>query len=203
MSHLLQAAEFLQKTETRLRDLVAKAAAEGDYASVMQITSWAKALRELLEKKDGANANGVDITFRNGHSTAAAEAKRARPSSGKQERRDYPRFFRRGEDLVRVAWSRRAKSEYQHKTSENILKVVAENIASVGREGRVFSTEEILPVRDRDGSEVPAYQTYVCIALLKMTGVLDQHGRQGYSIVPADDFIEVVDGIWRKLPSSK
>jgi len=200
MEHVMLAAEVLRKAETDLRDIVAKAAAGGDYSSVMHIASWAKAVRDLLEKKQPSRDNGSDFNVSNAGLAVAAHVKNGR-TSHKKLKGEFPRFFRRGNELVRIAWSRRAQSEYQHKTSEAVLKSVTEMLSRLGRKGRVFSTDEVLPLRDPQGAEVPAYQAYVCIALLKLTGLIEQHGRQGYSISSSDDFSNSVDLIWRKLPS--
>jgi hypothetical protein len=202
MGHLALAAETLKKAETDLRDIVAKAAVGGDYAGVVRIASWAKAIRDLLERKPTIRDNGADLASTNGGVMSVVQAKNGRTLRKKQAS-EYPRFFRKGDELVRVAWSRRARSEYQHKTSEAVLKSVTETLSRLGTKGRIFSTDEVLPLRDPQGSEVPAYQAYVCIALLKMTGLIEQHGRQGYSISTPAEFTDAVDAIWRKLPSSK
>lgn len=199
MDHLMLAAETLQKAETDLRGIVGKAAASGDYAGVLQIASWAKAIRDLLEKKSNTRDNSSDRVS-TGSLTAVVQAKNSRTPRKKQAD-DYPRFFRKGDELVRIAWSRRARSEYQHKTSESVLKKLAETLFNAGKEGRVFSTDDVLPIQDDNGSTIPAYQAYVCIALLKQTGLIDQHGRQGYSIACDKDFVESVESIWQKLPN--
>ena len=72
------AAEVLQKSETALRDIVAKAAAAGDYAGIMQVASWAKAVRDLLEKKPTARDAGADFTVANGGAATAAQVKNRR-----------------------------------------------------------------------------------------------------------------------------
>jgi hypothetical protein len=204
MDHIVLAAETLHKAETDLRDIVAKAAAAGDYNGIVQIASWAKALRDLLATKQTTRDIAPDFAFTNGGVTVVARVKNGKsPAKKKKAADDYPRFFRKGDELVRVAWSRRARSEYQHKTTEAVLKSVTDTLSRLGRKGRIFSTDEVLPLRDPQGSEVPAYQAYVCIALLKMTGLIEQHGRQGYSISTPDEFTDAVDAIWRKLPSSK
>ena len=202
MDHRVLAAERLQKAEADLRGIMAKASGEGDYASVVQIASWAKAIRDLLENKPSTHDNGVNSSVTSNGITAVVQVKKGRTSPKKQTD-DYPRFFRKGDELVRVAWSRRARSEYQHKTTEAILKSVTDTLSRLGRKGRIFSTDEVLPLRDPQGTEVPAYQAYVCIALLKITGLIEQHGRQGYSISSPDEFTDAVDAIWRKLPASK
>ncbi len=165
MDHIVQAADTLHKAETELREIVGHAAASGDYNSVVQIASWAKTLRDLLEQKP--LKRGADVAFRNGDTPVTAQVKNGRARAKKSRAKDeYPRFFRKGDELVRIAWSRRAHSEYQHKTTHTVLKTVADSLSHLGKKGRMFSTDEVLPLRDDQGTEIPAYQAYVVIALL-------------------------------------
>jgi hypothetical protein len=200
MDHLALAAEILQRAEADLRETVAKAVASGDYDSVVQIASWAKTLRGLLEQTPPKR--GADVGFTNGNATVTAQVKKGRAQAKKKRAADdYPRFFRKGDELVRIAWSRRARSEYQHRTTHAVLKTVADSLSQLGKRGRIFSTDEVLPLRDDQGTEIPAYQAYVVIALLKFTGLIEPHGRQGYSISSTDDLNQAVDVLWRKLPA--
>ena len=202
MDHISAAAEALQKAEADLRDIVAKAAIDGDYNSVVQIASWAKSVRDVLEKKSAPHGARPHFALTNGGVSIVAQGKNGRaPAQKVKPTDDYPRFYRKGDELVRIAWSRRARSEYQHKTSEAVLRSLTNTLARLGGKGRIFSTDELLPLRDGQGVEVPAYQLYVCIALFKMTELIEQHGRQGYSIPSPDDFRDAVDAIWRELPS--
>jgi hypothetical protein len=73
-------------------------------------------------------------------------------------------------------------------------------IAGKGLDGRVFSTNDVLPLADDDGSEIPSYQVYVAIALLKQAGLLDQHGRQGYSIPDPSRFLDAAQAVLQSLP---
>ncbi|MGH9904020.1 MAG: hypothetical protein ACRD8U_00385 [Pyrinomonadaceae bacterium] len=73
-------------------------------------------------------------------------------------------------------------------------------MAETGSDGRVFSTDELLPIHDEDGEEVPSYQVYAALALLKQVGLVDQHGRQGYSIPRLPEFKRAVESVWRNLP---
>jgi hypothetical protein len=202
MEHVLLAAETLKKAESELRELVAKATASGDYNSVVQIASWARGLCDLLEQKPTTQRSRLTAPIADRKTTVAARVKNGRHQAKKKDvAGDYPRFFRKGDELVRVAWSRRARSEYQHKTTQVVLKKVADTLSRFGKKGRIFSTEEVLPLRDAEGTEIPAYQAYVVIALLKLAGLIEPHGRQGYSISSTEDLSQAVEALWRKLPS--
>lgn len=195
MDPLKRATESLHQAEASLRDLVSDAASGGDYASVLRIASWAKAISDMMAAPPGRRNRSAQDS-KNGAQTSAV-----RGASRRQGGNGYPRFFRRGDQLVRVAWSKRNKDEYQHKTSLSVLRALAPIMTNAGKDGRIFSTDDVLPISDADGSPVPAYQAYVCIALLKQSGLIDQHGRQGYSIPRVAEFIEAVNTVWEKLPA--
>lgn len=188
---------LLRETETKLRGLVSEAAASGDYASVVQITSWARTISEL------ANREPI-ITDRRPTPTAPSVRNVGRGlkqlSLNKRGQRDYPLFFRQGDHFVRIAWSKREKKEYRHKAPYGILDILAKAMIDKGSDGRVFATERFLPIRDTQGAEVPNYQAYAGIALFKQVGLIDQHGRQGYSIARLADFRDAVEATWKKLP---
>lgn len=196
-----RAAAILGDAEADLRKLAAEAASVGDYAAIIKVAAWAKAVSDLV--KSSAPEATPKLAARNSAVTANAKPQTAPRRSGPRpaERKQYPRFFRHGDQLIRVAWSKREKKEYQHKAPHSALTALAAALAEAGKEGRVFSTDQVLPIRDpADGSEIPNYQSYVCIAWLKQTGLIDQHGRQGYSVPRLAEFKDAVESIWRTLP---
>jgi len=197
-----QAVEVLRQAEAGLRGLVSAAASAGDYASVVKIAAWAKAIGDMAKGPatiaapagTGACAPAVRQRQKTG-------PKRAKVPKGRGPRAAYPRFFRQDEQLVRIAWSKREKKEYRHKAPYAVLQALAKTMSELGKDGRIFSTDDLLPIHDQDGNEVPSYQAYVGIALLKHALLLDQHGRQGYSIPKLTEFGDAVESLWQKLPT--
>lgn len=204
MEPLKQATELLRETEAKLRELVSTAATSGDYSSVVQIAAWARTLAELMKTTGPANDKQTAV-LRTMPPAAIGEAtieKVIKQVSSPAWRKAYPKFFRQQNELVRVAWSRREKKEYRHKAPRGVLKALAESMAEKGAKGRVFSSDQLLPIQDgTDQGEIPNYQAYVGISLLKQTGLIDQHGRSGYSIARRlTDFKGAVEALWNKLP---
>jgi hypothetical protein len=190
-----RAAGILAKTEAALRTLVSEAATAGDYSAVVQITAWARAVGEIVKP---AVRHSVVMSFANhGDSNRAAQPRRVPPE---KTRDAYPYFFRQGDRLIRVAWSRREKKEYEHRAPYAALRGLCGAMATAGDDGRIFTTDQILPIHEDDDSEVPSYQAYVAIAFLKQAGLIDQHGRQGYSIPKLPDFMNQVESLWKNLP---
>ncbi len=202
MDSVKRAIEALRQAEASLREIVTKAATTGDYGSVVKIASWASAMSALLKEAGVGNGaqspvpNQKKSHFQAGNSQSQATPRRTKHSVADE----YPQFFRNEDQLIRVAWSKKEKTEYQHKVPSPVLKLLAKAMAKAGTDGRIFSTDQFLPIHDADGEKIPSYQAYVGIALMKHAGLLDQHGRQGYSIPRLEEFQNAVESVWQKVP---
>src|SRR4051794_31882715 len=121
-----EALDLLQDCEQRLRRLVAAAAADGDYASVVRITDWAKAIGALAgeagaERSAPAGGNGTSGTSRQAVVSATSVTHERRAKVGDT----YPKFFRRGDELVKVGWSKKERKEYSHRAPRRAVDAVA------------------------------------------------------------------------------
>jgi len=183
---MTKAIKVLTKCEADLRALVAAAADSGDYDAVLRITSWAKQVASM-----SGPTPAVAPEFR--PTAVSAKKVAVRPA--------YPRFLRRGDHLVKIGWSRRGKSEYEHRAPRQAALILARVAAAAGKDGRIFQVNALLPLIDpKDGSGIPDYQVYLVIAWWRSAGLLDQHGRQGYSIPSANQLHQAVESAWMKLP---
>lgn len=61
--------DLLRDTEAKLRVLVSEAASSGDYASVMQITAWARTLSELVNKNSAKSKTSMPMDSASGERT--------------------------------------------------------------------------------------------------------------------------------------
>lgn len=182
---LTEASQVLARCEADLRVLVTAAADCGDYDAVLRITSWAKQIASM--------SRSVQVVVP-AEKTATKKLKKAvvRPT--------YPRFLRRGDALVKIGWSKREKNEYEHKAPRQTVLLLARVIADIGMDGRIFQIDALTPLIDpKDGTQIPNYQIYLIIAWWRSAGLLDQHGRQGYSIPNANQLLQAVESAWTKL----
>jgi hypothetical protein len=217
---LQKAAEILKDCEQGLQQVIRDAAASGDYERLMQVTDWARMVAAMVGDAEQAASDGdvpVEIPQTPPAAVSSIAARTSsddtqpvpssRRSTPKGRRRklergtaDYPKFARRGSHLVKIAWSRKQKKEYQHKAPRHVALLLAGVLAEAGHDGRVVQMGDLLPIREDDGSEVPSYQAYLALAWLKKSGLVDQHGRQGYSVPKTSGLREAVDSMWDALP---
>jgi len=221
MSDIQTGREILQKAEADLRGVVADAASQGEYDAVVLLTSWARQLSALAatESADAqtgtreANADesqgspavkpaaGRSVASRK--KTAAEHRKR---KGGTQRRRrssarpGYPRFVREEDKLVKIGWSKGKKTTYEHKVERKSLDAIVNQLARVARDRRRFAVDDLGEVVSADGeTEIPPYQVYLCIAWLRASGIIEQHGRAGYSMANTDELAHVVEQAWNCL----
>jgi len=214
MTSVERAAQILKDAERALRDLLATAAGEGDYEGVLQVTACARQIGELLSAltvpgpepsagavlsspTEGAAAATV--------STAAAEP--ARKGAGikaptrRPARAPYPQFFRDRDVLVKIAWSKTRRGEYEHKAQFAVVRDLITAIRRAASKNGRFAMESLLPLRSSvSGQEIPSYQTYLCLAWLRAQGLVLQHGRQGYSVNPKVDILAKAQEMFEMLP---
>lgn len=196
-----EALAILQNAETDLRRLVAQAATAGDYSGTVLVAGWAKAVTDLIRTSNQGAVNSIPGLAQ--EKIRKTEKATRRLSKRTKERSKYPRFLQDRGNLIRVAWSNRQKKEYQHKAPRTVLDALVVVLQRDGKDGRIFTTDTILPICNTDETEIPNYQSYVCISWLKQVGLIDQHGRQGYSIPRVADLQKDVESLWVALPKLK
>ena len=105
----------------------------------------------------------------------------------------------------RFGWSKNSKSEYEHRAPQRVVDALLKAVLSAGNAGKVFTVEDILPLPDpTDSTAIPGYQIYLALAWFRTEGLLQQHGREGYSLFTTIiDLEKTVKERWLALPDRK
>jgi hypothetical protein len=112
----------------------------------------------------------------------------------------YPKFFRQGDQLVKIGWSKTTRGEYEHKAPHRVVSALTAAIEKHSRNGKRFTVENLLPLKDlQDQSEIPSYQVYVALAWLKLGNLIKQHGRRGYSLKRSTRLPGAAEALWQQL----
>jgi hypothetical protein len=201
------AVRLLDNCEKGLRDLLAKAAAEGEYADIIQLTSWAKVVHGLVgdAKSERGTPGSSALRAPNGRLESfpmPGEPRKVRkgPQRSRSTKLDgYPKFFRSTDELVKVGWSKREKAEYQHRAPYGVLSLLIRKLALAGAGGRMFTANDVFPLNTDHGTEIPIYQGYLCLAWLRSEGLIQPHGRQGYTVSNEEKLVAAVDDHWQSL----
>lgn len=228
MATIEQAIEALAEAERRLRDLVGQAAAVGEYDAVGQIAEAARTMGaiartwrngDLSARPVSGGTAAMNAAAQPGASIEPGEApappagpagtrrrgrRPARQSKRAPARGEYPKFFRRGDQLIKIGWSRKGRREYEHKAPRPVVDALAAAISRRAGGGRLFTSDQVMPLKDpATAEELPGYQAYVALAWFKSAGLVKQHGRSGYSVKNGNGLAEAVRSSWQKLPETR
>ncbi len=200
----------LQACEAVLRRLVAEAAAAGDYDAVVTLTRWASGIRHLgtpsapapeSVRSPGAASQGPALRRPDLRTPVHARRSQRGTRAVSPPSNVYPRFVRRGSELVKVGWSKRSRTEYEHRASRQVVNRTVELLAKAASGDELLRIETLLPPVGAQGN-IPVYQVYVVLAWLRAEGLVKQHGRQGYSIADPRALGTQVDDRWQALLES-
>jgi hypothetical protein len=205
MKRVESASAALRDCEAVLRRLVAEAAAEGDYEAVIKITGWATSLRHLSagQPLEVGRSHAQAQPSRSPARRTAVPARSARPRSraASPPSSVYPRFIRRESELVKIGWSKRSHSEYEHRASRQMVNRTVELLIENAKDDELLRIEALLPAMGVH-ENMPIYQVYVVLAWLRAEDLVKQHGRQGYSLVDARALRTQIEDRWQALPAA-
>jgi len=194
--------EVIREAEAALQQLMAEASAAGDYEAVVQLASMAKGLARLINESATAPSPPPAESPAPSPRTGATRGKRKRRGQTKRKS-EYPKFVRQGDELVKLGWSKRQKKEYRHRAPKRLVELLAQRLAEVGKEGKLLTTDDLLPLHDPDdGSEFPTYQGYIGLAWFVTAGLIERHGRQGYTVCDPDAMKARIEALWRALQTA-
>jgi hypothetical protein len=174
------AGRLVMETEVNLRKLIARAAEQADYGSVQQLGAVAGQLSQI------GRTLGAESFVESGAIAAVGRAQERRSNktsaqTERKKRREYPRFETRNGTLCKIGWSKKSKSEYEHRVPrETVERVICAIEGAGGLAGELFTAEDVL--KHLNDESVPIYQVYVVIALLRDRNMLQKQGKDGYLI---------------------
>ena len=191
-----QALDVLRDAEVKLCGLIPKALAGHRDEDADRLMELARLLADARCSR--AKSGSADADTSRG---PQPERKRHAKARKKRKASPYPKFFREGNALLKLGWSRKSRSEYEHRASREAVLAVAERVAEVASTETRFPVEDLSDVRIAHGEEpISGCQIYLCVAWFRKTGLIVQHGRRGYTlpITPAK-FPARVESAWDEL----
>jgi hypothetical protein len=118
-------------------------------------------------------------------------------------RHEYPRFQRRGDELVKVGWSKKDRREYHHRAPKRAVEALLAAIQRLAPDGSVFTSDQFQNLQDpATGNVFPSYQLFVALAWLRQLELVQQHGRKGGYSLQLDKPLEATIAIaFKALPA--
>lgn len=204
--------DVIEQAEEKLAIRMKEEAEDRQYDAVAELASVSQQLLDLIQSVDlaeqGRDQDDPDVPDHVALDTGEAGAGASTgPSPDPDDReqgpgKEYPRFVRYGDRLIKVGRSRTSSSkEYRHRAPKSTVRAVAAALRDLAdrRESRAafdpdfhhglpaaheFSVNRLMPVRDASGAEVPHYQVSLIVSWLQALGAVRKSGRGRYVVVP-------------------
>lgn len=199
----------LREAEASLRQLIERCLREQRYRDVAEVARLAEGVARLIgqpadesvpKSLQKRRSIGPSPSPKENAMLLSTQASEAKPKKGNE----YPRFERDGDRLVKVGWSKKNQEAYEHRAPQEAVIGFVRHLESRVKPGEVFVMDELFPIPDiATGDEVPAYQAYLTLAWLRLTGAVEKKGRDGY-VLRMDSLSDGgLDQLWNRLPERK
>jgi hypothetical protein len=207
-----EAIQVARRAESEIRTLIEKAVRGGQYQEVADLADVAQGLMELRNRLGdttdgiGSSVGSMAVEADSLERSSKPKARKRKKSSSKAglalKLRDteYPRFLKDQDKLVKVGWSEREASTYEHRAPFEAIRVVVQKIEALTGKSDTFRMEDVLPVQV-DGNEIPSYQAYMALAWLRKSSLVDRSNKNSYIVKSSHDLLKTVERLWKSLPT--
>lgn len=202
MKHVNEAYTVLLKAEEDIQEVMRRALSEQCYGDVAQIAALAEDFKSLLQSEhvEGNQQNRPKSNQRNASSSRGRTHRKPVMHRTSHAKERYPKFERDGEKLIKIGWSKKEKKIYEHRAPKEAVICFHKQMTNKKDPNTTFTMDEILPVPDTNGGEVPSYQAYLALAWLRDCGVVRRKGRDGYIYSERSIDEESIKELWTALP---
>lgn len=194
MTYNTRAHNAIREAIDTIRSLISEANSAAEYGEIADLANLASTLAGLLPVVNSTTPK----TSRSPSETRIkphTKAKRTRSTI------KYPHYERDGERLVKIGWSKKNKSSYEHRAPFSAVRAVAKHLVHHGSSTDVFQIEDVLPIGDPEtDSDIPAYQIYLVISWLREIGFAQKKGRDGYVVHQYEWDEELFISRWNSIP---
>lgn len=207
-----QARQVLSEAENKLRGLLELAVSEQRYADVAKLAVVADGLLQLVSGAKASAPAGLSAEPISSADDSATELPResgpilprhrvANTSSRQPPDVLYPRFERQGDRLIKLAWSKKDRREYEHRAPVDVILRIAELFEGQATTRTPFLMDAMMPFKMASGGVIPSYQAYLALAWFRTFGAVEARGKDGYAVV-VSHLRERVEEAWNGLPDA-
>lgn len=206
----------LESLVSRLNCLLREAVDSADYEEATELASLAARLQSIVvggrESTRALNAvsrtRPIDVAVAprpsvdGEHSAASISPPSAVPA---QNSECYPRYELHAGDLVKIGWSLKNQSEYEHTVPRFVIPFFVEVLLDISKKKRLFSMDDIGRrtqelASSKKAASLPSYQLYAVIGWMKEVGFVVYHGRRGYALANNGTLREDIKSALEMLP---
>ena len=172
----------LDKADERLAAQMTDAVAKRDYSHLGELASVSERVQAAIAEIERIEPPATEPQPEP-PKPKRATVRKAEPETPKKRRRSppkrgYPKFSRRGDNLVRTDWSGSKNVEQTHSVSYATVAQVATTIVSEG--GAMFRKSILTDLSTPDGKKLPLHQVYLVLNWMLASKAIRKKGLGDY-----------------------
>lgn len=175
----------------------AKADSDNEWQTAEALFNLAKSA-DLLRRQITALTNNSPTSSKSSERVTenfeGASQGKANVKPSKKKKEDYPKFSIRNDALVKIGLGRDKRTEYEQTVPKSEYEKIVARLASMTTSHEEFIAEDV-----QEGLEMPMYQTYTVISVLRQVGLLDLLRRGLYSFHSPKTFSADVKAVWSQI----
>jgi len=197
VSHKAKARRIILEAAEQVKALAHEALDAAAFGDARELVELAARIQACVADEDPTRA-----TASAGEALGCANSDQDPAIHGRKSRTPlswvYPKFYRNGKDLVRIAWSDSSRSEYEQKATYENIRTIADRLLSAGMSGSVFAVRDLMPIRS-NGKAIPDYQVYVALSWFRDRELVEKRGHSKYQLTSLADGPDALERSWHEL----
>ena len=198
-----QALKYVAKCEADVRALIEQALEARQYEQIPALANLAAAVAGLVAtqtSEPSLTANSSPEMSSHAVTSSVTSAPQANIAVSRRVAKSnkYPKFERTNDRLVKIGWSKKDRSEYEHKVPYDVVDVVLAALSAKLIEVEYLKMDDLIPLDDKLGQEIPSYQTYLVVAWLRDIGVVEKQGNDGYHFADMKRTALDLESLWQQ-----
>lgn len=186
---------ILEDAEQSLRELISQAALEQRYDELTWLVELARHVALIRESNDAVIHHGESATKE--RSTTSDAVMPQEPVARRRRQGSYPRFHAENDRLVKTGWSKKSRTEYEHRAPKETVERIFDAVSIVSQEGS-FDVDAISALVVTESDPTPNYQIYLAIGWLRANGYLVKRGRSEYAVAKSIKNLDF-QNLWKPL----
>lgn len=193
MNNSIKAKHIVDQAISALQQLASQSLMDNDFSTVTEISRLAEALQSLTNETPPNSSNPRTVEMLSKPKTEKQKSRGRTPTG------TYPKFQKDGEKLVKIGWSKKSRTEYEHKAPKSAISTLISTIGALYSVEKYFKAQDVFPLKSTNGEEIPDYQGYLALKWLHSVGLIKKKGRDQYSLISNKDYEKEILAAWNNL----
>lgn len=208
MSRADAAKSEVAKALSRVQAIAEEALGEKDYAGLEKVAFIAGQLEAVLTgcltTKTQISSPAKVASEASRFPSPRSKRKAVSKGNNRKEPAGEPTFYRGDNELIKIGSSKTGDGTYEHRAPYEVVERLVSQLGGARSSEELVRMDDVMAGLGKvSGREVPSYQAYLCLAWMRSEGLVEQHGRRGYTVPDPTGLQDAVEQTFKALQRRK